>query len=56
MFFLLQSFSLFNLGDREFSPEEPKFISSPSDRTVIEGETITLQWKITGTPVPQVMW
>ncbi|XP_054706306.1 muscle M-line assembly protein unc-89-like [Uloborus diversus] len=44
------------IGKREFSPEEPKFLKSPGDIKVNVGETVTLEWKISGTPVPNVIW
>ncbi|GIY97595.1 twitchin [Caerostris extrusa] len=42
--------------DREVSPEEPKFLKSPDDLSCHPGESVAMEWKITGTPMPHVMW
>ncbi|GIY11239.1 titin homolog [Caerostris darwini] len=44
------------IGDREVSPEEPKFLKSPDDFSCPPGESVVMEWKITGTPMPHVMW
>ncbi|KFM78021.1 Titin, partial [Stegodyphus mimosarum] len=44
------------MGVREFSPEPPNFLKSPQDISVSSGNTVTLEWKISGTPIPNVMW
>ncbi|XP_071039841.1 twitchin [Parasteatoda tepidariorum] len=44
------------IGEREDSPEVPKFLDCPDDVTATEGETVSLEWKMTGTPVPNVIW
>ncbi|XP_035209514.1 titin-like [Stegodyphus dumicola] len=44
------------MGVREFSPEPPNFLKSPQDISVSSGNTVTLEWKISGTPIPNVLW
>ncbi|GBM43953.1 Twitchin [Araneus ventricosus] len=44
------------IGNREVSPEEPKFLKSPEDISCRTGESIVMEWKITGTPMPHVIW
>ncbi|GFT67977.1 titin [Nephila pilipes] len=44
------------IGDREVSPEEPKFLRSPDDLSCHPGESVVLEWKTSGTPTPHVMW
>lgn len=34
----------------------PKFIQTLGDRTVMDGETVTLKCTVSGDPEPQVEW
>ncbi|GFR22944.1 titin, partial [Trichonephila clavata] len=44
------------VGEREVSPEEPKFLKSPDDLSCHMGESVVMEWKTSGTPTPHVMW
>ncbi|XP_055931679.1 titin homolog isoform X2 [Argiope bruennichi] len=44
------------VGNREVSPEEPKFLKSPEDISCSPGESVVMEWRITGTPMPHVIW
>lgn len=43
-------------GERERSPESPRFEKLASDVTAVIGTTITLEWLVRGVPPPRVSW
>ncbi|XP_076369536.1 cell adhesion molecule DSCAM-like isoform X2 [Tachypleus tridentatus] len=43
-------------GERERSPESPRFEKLASDVTAVIGTTVTLEWLARGVPPPRVSW